>query len=166
MVNFAHIYTAFSIVVFFSNAINIPKFNNNNKQPRHNFVSLLDILRPRQFSVIWAFFSSILLIKGMLPTLHHGVNQSRLDYQSMDNGRGGGNNQNANNNSNNNHTMNSNNLDTSDSRLNKSRLLDYNNMGPMNYSNEHLLISNQQHSKAQNKYGSDYSHLPHIRQND
>jgi hypothetical protein len=81
----------------------------------------------------------------MLPTLHHGVgglNQSRLDYQPM---------------LNDNRNSNINNLDTSDSRLNKSRLLDYGS----NY-NDH---QQPQQSKA-NKYQSDYSHLPHIRQND
>jgi hypothetical protein len=123
------------------------------------------------------------IFKGMLPTLHHGLNQSRLDYQSINDNRSVNNN------------------DTSESRLNKSRLLDYgngsvvvgggggavgggnsnsnnnnnsnnsnNNNGAggggglggaaSNYSNEHL------QSKGQNKYGSDYSHLPHIRQNE
>ena len=125
----------------------------------------------------------------MLPTLHHGLNQSRLDYQNISDQR-----------------SNNNGIDTSESRLNKSRLLDYgnssvvgsnagasNNNGGVNnngsnnngggngngggaggggsnggagggaasnYSNEHL------QSKGQSKYGSDYSHLPHIRQNE
>ncbi len=95
----------------------------------------------------------------MLPTLHHGVglNQSRLDYQSI-----------VNDNRNSNIT-NVNNIDTSESRLNKSRLLDYgsNLTGPGgNYSNEHLMLPNQQQSKGTNKYGSDYSHLPNIRHNE
>ncbi len=93
----------------------------------------------------------------MLPTLHHGVsiNQSRLDYQQIGTDIRL-----------NNHNIQS--IDQPESRLNKSRLLDYasNNGGggaTSNYSNEH---SNQQ-SKSQNKYGSEnYSHLPHIRQND
>lgn len=118
---------------------------------------------------------------GMLPTLHHGVNQSRLDYQTINDNR-----------------SNNNGIDTSESRLNKSRLLDYGNSSVVggnggtnnngtnggnnnnvnnggqgvtngagvgggaasNYSNEHL------QSKGQSKYGSDYSHLPHIRQNE
>lgn len=114
----------------------------------------------------------------MLPTLHHGLNQSRLDYQTINDNR-----------------SNNNGIDTSESRLNKSRLLDYGNGGSVvggngvsnngnnggnnpnnggqganggtggggpvsNYSNEHL------QSKGQSKYGSDYSHLPHIRQNE
>lgn len=90
----------------------------------------------------------------MLPTLHHGVgmNQSRLDYQSIGND------------ARNSNINNMSNLDTSESRLNKSRLLDYGQ--PSNYSNEHLL-QQPANSKAQNnKYASDYSHLPHIRQND
>lgn len=104
----------------------------------------------------------------MLPTLHHGVslnNQSRLEYQS-----------------NNLNTNQISILDGSDTRVNKSRLLEYGGVGAggnggggavagANYSNEHLhsQAQSQQHnqySKAQNKYGSDYSHLPHIRQND
>ncbi len=100
-----------------------------------------------------------MFLKGMLPTLHHGVsiNQSRLDYQQI------GNDNRSNN-------LNVQSIDhQSDSRLNKSRLLDYNGNGggggaTSNYSNEHL---QQQQTKVQNKYGSDnYSHLPHIRQND
>ena len=102
----------------------------------------------------------------MLPTLHHGLDQSRLDYQSISDNR-----------------SNNNGIDTSESRLNKSRLLDYGNGSVVggngnnnnnsnggaggggggaasNYSNEHL------QSKGQSKYGSDYSHLPHIRQNE
>ena len=99
----------------------------------------------------------------MLPTLHHGVtlnNQSRLEYQS--------------------NNLNSNQLsmlDGSDTRINKSRLLEFgggNGAGTngaatsSNYTNEHLhsQVQQQQYSKTQNKYGSDYSHLPHIRQND
>jgi hypothetical protein len=104
----------------------------------------------------------------MLPTLHHGVtlnnnnnnnnNQSRLDYQPTDNGRNAAGNTNNNNSQANNAATNSNSnanaADPSESRLNKSRLLDY--------SNEHVV-----HGKATNKYASDYSsHLPHIRQND
>ena len=96
----------------------------------------------------------------MLPTLHHGVgvNQSRLDYQSIVS-------------DNRNSNINNINIDTSDSRLNKSRLLDYGNnlTGPTgNYSNEHILLPNQQQqsNKGQSKYGSDYSHLPNIRHND
>lgn len=94
---------------------------------------------------------------GMLPTLHHGVNPSRLDYQQIDNRS---------------NNLNVASIDQSESRLNKSRLLDYgtNNNGggggggaTSNYSNEHI----QQQPKNQNKYGSEnYSHLPHIRQND
>ena len=89
----------------------------------------------------------------MLPTLHHGViNPSRLDYQQIDNRS---------------NNLNIQSIDQSESRLNKSRLLDYgtgNNAGATsNYSNEHT----QQQSKNQNKYGTEnYSHLPHIRQND
>lgn len=108
----------------------------------------------------------------MLPTLHHGVgvNQSRLDYQTITSD-----NRNSN-------IANINSMEQSESRLNKSRLLDYpSNLaggvvggvgGSNGYSSEHMLLSNQQQqqqiqqSKAQNKYGSDYSHLPHIRQND
>ncbi len=99
----------------------------------------------------------------MLPTLHHGVsiNPSRLDYQQIDNRS---------------NNLNVQNNDQSESRLNKSRLLDYGNVNAgnngnagnanggttSNYSNEH-----SQQSKNQNKYGSEnYSHLPHIRQND
>jgi hypothetical protein len=105
----------------------------------------------------------------MLPTLHHGVtiNPSRLDYQQIDNRS---------------NNLNVQNIDQSESRLNKSRLLDYGNVNAgnngnggngsngnggggatSNYSNEHT----SQQSKTQNKYGSEnYSHLPHIRQND
>lgn len=129
----------------------------------------------------YTFNIFFILIKGMLPTLHHGVNQSRLDYQTISDNR-----------------SNNNGIDTSESRLNKSRLLDYGNSSVVggnggsnnngnnggnnnnsnnggqagsngagigggaasNYSNEHL------QSKGQSKYGSDYSHLPHIRQNE
>ncbi len=91
----------------------------------------------------------------MLPTLHHGVsiNPSRLDYQQIDNRS---------------NNLNVQTLDQSESRLNKSRLLDYGTGGngggaTSNYSSEHV----QQQSNKPNKYGSEnYSHLPHIRQND
>ena len=108
----------------------------------------------------------------MLPTLHHGVgiNQSRLEHQSIVNDNRG------NNNTNNTHL---NGVDVNDSRLNKSRLLDYGgNLGGgggggvgggvggySNNANDHLLLAGQQ-AKGTNKYGSDYSHLPQIRQND
>ncbi len=80
----------------------------------------------------------------MLPTLYHGVNQSRLDYQSIIND---------------NRNSNINQIDTSDSRLNKSRLLDY-----ATYTNEHISNQPTNTKGASNKY--DYSHLPHIRHND
>ena len=41
-----------------------------------------------------------------------------------------------------------------------------NNGGASNYSNEQLLFISSQPSKTQSKYASEYSHLPHIRQND
>ena len=98
----------------------------------------------------------------MLPTLHHGVsiNQSRLDYQQI-----GIDNRSTN--------LNIQSIDQSESRLNKSRLLEYGNAAgnnggaTSNYSNEHMLANNQQPIKGQSKYGSEnYSHLPHIRQNE
>ena len=94
----------------------------------------------------------------MLPTLHHGVgiNQSRLEHQSIVNDNRASN-------------LNS---DVNDTRLNKSRLLDYGGNlggggGGAGYSNnnDHMLLAGQQ-AKGTNKYGSDYSHLPQIRQND
>lgn len=111
----------------------------------------------------------------MLPTLHHGValnNPSRLDYQSINEAR-------------NMNQLNNNMMDPSDSRINKSRLLEYGGGGggggggAVSYSNEHLHMPSQQQQqqqsqqqqqqhnqyvKAPNKY--DYSHLPHIRPND
>ena len=96
----------------------------------------------------------------MLPTLHHGVgiNQSRLEHQTVVNDNRGNNNNGA---------------EVNDSRLNKSRLLDYGanlgggggGVGYSNNANDHLLLAGQQ-AKGTNKYGSDYSHLPQIRQND
>lgn len=112
---------------------------------------------------------------GMLPTLHHGValnNPSRLDYQSINEAR-------------NMNQLSNNMMDPSDSRINKSRLLEYGGGGggggggAVSYSNEHLHMPSQQQQqqqsqqqqqqhnqyvKAPNKY--DYSHLPHIRPND
>jgi hypothetical protein len=70
-----------------------------------------------------------------LPTLHHPtMNQSRSDYQTI-----GG-------------------LDQSDSRLNKSRLLEYGG-----YANE---MTNMSQYKQNVKYGLDHGHLPNIKQND
>jgi hypothetical protein len=100
----------------------------------------------------------------MLPTLHHGAgisNQSRLDYQQQQ--------QQQQNETRNPVGMNNimNNLDNSDSRLNKSRLLDYGGNLSNNYSNEHLHGMQNQSIKGANKYNSEYNnHLPHIRQND
>ena len=85
----------------------------------------------------------------MLPNLYHGagvINQSRLEYQQSDNRNQIGVN-----------------TDASESRLNKSRLLEYG--GGMNYSNEHMHMSNQP-TKGANRYASDYAHLPNIRHND
>ena len=68
-----------------------------------------------------------------LPSLHPTMVQSRSDYQTLG-------------------------LDVSDSRLNKSRLLDYGG-----YPNEMSQYKQQQQTV---KYGMDHGHLPNIKQND
>jgi hypothetical protein len=71
----------------------------------------------------------------MLPTLHH-TNQSRNDYQTITG------------------------MDQADSRLNKSRLLDYSS-----YTSD---TNSNQYKANQNKtYGHiEHGHLPNIKQND
>jgi hypothetical protein len=105
----------------------------------------------------------------VLPTLHHGVNQSRLDYQIMNNETRNSILNSLNNNTNNMNINDSNN----DPRLNKSRLLDYNvtsnytnNNSNNNSNSDQGYLGGQQHQTKASKYGSDYSHLPHIRGND
>lgn len=100
-----------------------------------------------------------------MPSLYHGSNPSRLEHQGGGGGGGGMNNAGQDVGGNNN-TNNGRNVDMSESRLNKSRLYDYGGMNT--YQNEHLHAGGKVGGAGGvNKYGgSDYSHLPHIRQND
>jgi hypothetical protein len=72
----------------------------------------------------------------MLPSLlHPTMVQSRSDYQTLGLDQGG------------------------DSRLNRSRLLEYGG-----YANE--MTNMNQYKQSTNKYGMDHGHLPNIKQND